>query len=152
MPILLLVALPFIEVYLLYQAGLAYGFINLIFFLLVKVMIGRMIMQRAGAVAQQNPLSAAPLGLGGLFIAAPALLTSAVGVLIVLPPTRWLLSRVFKNLFKNFAGRTNFKVFNFGEFPGQNPFTQGGFNQQSFTQERDVTPQIIDVRPIKKDE
>lgn len=149
MPILLLMALPFLEVYVLYQAGLVFGFVNLIFFLLVKMMIGRIIMKRAGVVSGQNPLGAAALGMSGMLISFPVLITSALGVLILLPPTRWLLSKVFKNLFKNFSQSANFKVFNFGSFQGQNPFAQSNFNQ-SFSQERDVTPQVIDVRPIQK--
>ena len=152
MPILILMALPLVEVYLLYLAAISFGFVNLIFFLLVKGMIGKMIMRKASLNAGEakNLLSTASLGLAGLLISLPALITSSVGVLILLPPTRWLLSKLFKNLFKNLSTQANFKVFNFGGMSGQNPFAQQSDFSSRQPHERDVTPLVIDVTPINK--
>lgn len=146
MPILFLFGLPFLEIYFLYEAAIVFGFVNLIFFLITKAMIGRIIMRRASLAGQKDISAAAALGIGGLLISLPALLTNSIGLLILFPPTRWLLMKIFKNIFKNLAQKGNFQVFNFGAgMPGQppNPFTQ------NFSQERDVTPMVIDVRPIQ---
>ncbi len=147
MPVLLLFALPFLEIYFLYEAALLFGFVNLVFFLIVKSMIGKMIMRQGGQPNTQQDISkAAALGISGLLISLPALLTNVVGLLILFPPTRWLLMKIFKNIFKNLAQKGNFQVFNFsaGMPGGTQPF------QQRFERERDVTPLVIDVSPIQK--
>lgn len=159
MPLLLLFALPFLEVYCLYWAGVTFGFVNLIFFLIVKGLIGKLIMRRASFVGTKNPqniVASASLGVGGLLISLPTILISSIGVLILFPPTRWLFSKFFKKMFANQQNLgANFRVFNFGNFGGfpppngfheANPFAD---NASPLTQERDVTPQIIDVRPIQ---
>ncbi len=154
MPILIL-AIPILEVMLLYQAAIAYGFLNLVFFLIMKGMIGKLIMRRASSIGnQQRPehlISAMGNGFAGLLISLPVLLTSAVGVLLLLPPTRWILMKLFQKLFARMSQAGNFKVFtsqNFGQnFNGfaNRPFVDPNENLSG---ERDVTPQIIDVRPI----
>ena len=155
MPILIL-ALPVLEVILLYQVGLAFGFVNLIFFLIVKGMIGKLFMRRASLLGQ-NPrpeqmLTVMTSGLGGLLVSLPVLLTSLLGLLLLLPPTRWLLTKLFKNLFSRLSQSGNFKVFTSRNFAG---FTNRGQDDvfansdESFSHERDVTPKIIDVRPIR---
>ncbi len=152
MPILLIAAVPFLEIYLLFKAGNAFGFVNLIFFLVIKAMIGRIIMRRANLMGTQKDLvTAAAIGLGGFLLTLPALLTSIVGLLILFSPTRWMLSRIFKNAFKKLTSQSSFKVFNFGGMPGQDPFVKAEFKQH-FSSERDVTPLVIDVTPIKKSE
>lgn len=157
---LIVLLIPILEITALYQATLAYGFLNLIFFLIIKGLIGKLIMRRAtmlGAGGQQQTqkvLSAVSTGLAGFLISLPVLITSAIGVLLLLPPTRWLLTKFFKNLFAKLSQSPNFKVFtnmSFGQNFGQSvvqDFT--GFRKSpDFTNERDVSPQIIDVRPIR---
>lgn len=153
MPILILMLLPFLEVYFLFQAAMVFGLVNLIFFLLVKGMIGKMIMRQANVGTQtQDLMAGAMLGLSGLLISLPALLTNCLGLLLLLPPTRWLLKKLFKNLFSKLASQSQFKVFNFGTMGGaQNPFARSNQEMQ-FTQERDVSPMVIDVSPIAKSE
>ncbi len=165
MPILLLMALPFLEVYVLYEVALVYGFMNLLFFLIIKGMIGKMIMRYASqrGLNGLNDLrvgaQAAVLGLAGLLITLPALITNTVGLLMLFPPTKWLLMKIFKKAFNNFSNNGNFRTFNFGRFnsgmPGQKPFTSGNFDpsfHQNLGGERDFTPRIIDVSPIQKTE
>ena len=144
--------IPILEITALYQATLAYGFLNLIFFLIIKGLIGKLIMRWAtmvGGLGQQQTqkvLTVVSTGLAGFLISLPVLITRSVGVLLLLPPTRWLLTKFFKNLFAKLSQSPNFKVFTNTSF-GQN---FGGFGQSpDYSRERDVSPQIIDVRPIR---
>jgi UPF0716 family protein affecting phage T7 exclusion len=157
---LLVLLIPILEITALYQATLAFGFLNLVFFLIIKGMTGKLIMRRAtmigggGQQQTQKVISAVSTGLAGFLISLPVLITSLVGILLLLPPTRWLLTRMFKNIFAKLAQSSNFKVFtntSFGQNFGQNAGQHfGGFRQgPDFTNERDVSPQIIDVRPIR---
>ena len=163
--LIFILAMPVLEVILLYQTGLAFGFVNLIFFLILKGMVGKLIMRRA-SVLGQNPrpehmLTVMTSGLGGLLISLPVLFTSLLGLLLLLPPTRWLLTKLFKNLFSRLAQSGNFKVFSSRNFTGFNHMGQeDAFSRQKpqspfvnpdekFSFERDVSPKIIDVRPIR---
>jgi UPF0716 family protein affecting phage T7 exclusion len=156
---LIVLLIPVLEITALYQASLAYGFLNLVFFLIIKGMIGKLIMRRAAAIGnslggqqqQQKLVSAVSNGLAGFLISLPTLIISFIGFLLLLPPTRWVLTKMFKNLFAKISQSGNFKVFTNTSF-GQN---FNGFGPKAFSNqdrnssnERDVTPQIIDVRPI----
>jgi UPF0716 protein FxsA len=116
MLLVVLIALPVLEVFVFIEVGLAIGWLlaiallvgtSLLGVLLVRVQ-GRAALRRVSlAVSERRSAGAAALDgalgfLGCVLLAAPGFVTDALGVLLLLPPTRALLRRWIS---RQFAGR-----------------------------------------------
>jgi UPF0716 protein FxsA len=150
---LFLLLLPFAEIYLLYTVGVEVGFLPLLAFLILSGFVGMSIMRTQSSVMmaqfqQQlntgklppNQMLKGPLiFVGGLLLMIPGLITKTIGLLLILPGTRFLASLVFRKLLAQQISKGRVHVFSSG----------GGFAWGSRpSAERDVSPQIIDVTPL----
>ena len=109
MPLLLLlfVAVPAAEIYVLIQVGQAIGALPTVLLLVADALVGAWLSRREGRrawralqeaiVAHRVPAKEVADGalvvLGGAFLLTPGFLTDVIGVLCLLPPTRALLRR-----------------------------------------------------------
>ncbi|WP_434390581.1 FxsA family protein [Melittangium boletus] len=105
--ILALVCLPFVELYLLWRIGHAVGWEAVLALVLVPAMIGSWLARREGtrvlrqwqaALARRQVPEEGLLGgllvlVGGVLLMLPGVLSDAVGLVLLLPPTRRLVAR-----------------------------------------------------------
>ncbi|MFI5206322.1 MAG: FxsA family protein, partial [Candidatus Paceibacterales bacterium] len=157
MPLILFFGFPFVEIYLLVKAGEIFGYGNLLFFLVLKGFFGLTLMRLgaqgvsldASQTNLQRPVSTkVAMGIGGLLLMIPGLITSSIGLLILLRPTRFILGYFLKSAVAAGFKSGGVRVFNFQSGFG-GPFGPEGHNSQKRTYpnefaetvERDVSPQ-----------
>jgi UPF0716 protein FxsA len=113
---LLLIAVPALEVFVFIEVGLAIGWVPATVLLIGTSLLGVPLLRVQGrsalrrvslAVSERRPPGAAALDgalgfLGCILLVAPGFVTDALGVLLLLPPTRSLLRRWIS---RRFAGR-----------------------------------------------
>lgn len=120
MPLLLLfvvfIVVPIVELAVIIQVGQAIGVLPTIGLLLLDSLLGTVLMRTQGRLAWRRFNEALAAGrvparevfdgglviLGGAFLLSPGFVTDAVGVLLLLPPTRAVFRRL---LVRGFAGR-----------------------------------------------
>ena len=117
MPLLLLVGLfivvPIAELYVIIQVGQSIGALPTIAILLADSIIGSMLLRAqgraawrrfndalgAGRVPAREVLDGALVIFGGAFLITPGFITDAVGLLLLLPPTRAVIRRLLVRVF-----------------------------------------------------
>jgi len=96
--------------------------------------------------------SAAPV-LGAIFLIIPGFLSRTFGILLILPPTRWLLIWLSSFLFFKKILNKSFAFYQFGNgaFRVQSQFGHFGGSSPLNPESRDVTEsgEVIDVVPLK---
>jgi UPF0716 protein FxsA len=116
-PLWILLGLPLLELYLITKAGLMFGFITVLLWLLVSGAIGARILQsRSWAIwnrvqqaiaAGQSPgrelLDSAFVIAGGILLVVPGFLTDVLAVLCLLPPSRAWMGRYLETRFAGLA-------------------------------------------------
>jgi UPF0716 protein FxsA len=160
---LFILLLPFIEVYGIYQVGLQIGALNTLGFLILNSFLGLSIIKSQGlALVRQSQESFArgdiPKGasfirlltiFAGFLFLIPGFFTDIIGFLCLLPGSRHLIAFIAQKWIKRQIEKGRVRFFGGGAAPGgfstfgQDPFTH------SNNHERDVSPQVIDVTPIK---
>src|SRR5436853_1874199 len=118
--ILVFIALPIAELYVIIQVGEAIGALPTIAILVADSIVGSLLLRTQGrgawrrfraALAAGRPparevLDGALVIFGGAFLITPGFLTDIVGLLLLVPPTRALVRRVLVGVFtRNFAVR-----------------------------------------------
>ena len=172
MALLLLVLLPFLELYTLVKVGSQLGWINTLFALVAIGILGaglarsqgRYVLARLqaslarGEAPEREIVSGLLVFVGGVFFLIPGFITDVVGLLLVFPLTRYLfVSYVTKKLTTR-ARSGGFKVFTFGGAGGMGGMA-GGFRTHAPHAERPVEqewnaelpPNVIDVTPISSE-
>ena len=167
---LLFLIFPFAEVYTYYKFIEAYSFLDAVLFTMTSGILGVIVMSSQGRAAfvgvqaelAQGKIPAnmilhrAVLMLGGLLLFIPGILSDVIGLLCIMPGTRHLIVWYVKfSLLKGITkGSVRFFTSNMGGFTaGFGGFGQGPFarpNASVDNDERDVTPQVIDVTPKNK--
>lgn len=170
--LLLLLALPVLEIYVLVQSGVRFGVSHTLFALLGIGVLGAGLARSQGryiltrlqtTVARgQTPTSDLLQGLlvflGGVLFLVPGFITDLVAIFFVLPGTRHLIAEAMRRRLvkKMRSGATSggFSVFVGGPF-GSGDFRPagGGSSRPSESNAgdefaRDVSPKVIDVTPI----
>ena len=111
--VLLFIAVPIAELYVIIQVGQAIGALPTIAILLADSLVGSMLLraqgraawrrfQRAlaeGRVPAREVLDGALVIFGGAFLITPGFITDVVGVLLLLPPTRAVVRRMLVGIF-----------------------------------------------------
>ena len=167
---LLLVLYPILEIYAIFEIGSRIGFINTFFALLACFVLGLGFAKAQGryvlgrmqeALSQQRmPNDDVLHGLvtfaGGILLAIPGFISDAIALLLILPGTRHLVVYYLKTRFAPKIKDGSFKVFSFGGMSGMGGFgnmgsrpTSGPTFEDEPRFEREVTPLVIDVKPIK---
>jgi UPF0716 protein FxsA len=118
--LLLLVAVPIAELYVIIQVGQAIGALNTVALLIVVSVVGAWLVKREGlglAARIQRELSAGRVPtsavadgflilFAGALLLAPGFLTDVVGVLLLLPPVRALVRVVLMRRFRAYAANS----------------------------------------------
>ncbi len=163
-------AWPFAEIYLFVKVVQTYGFFNafmatltaFFFGLLVVKSQGRTFLMKVqaelaqGKVPARSMINSALIFIGGVFILIPGFFSDVMGLLLILPGTRHALSLYVRTYLARKVANGSFKIFtsgfgsNFGM--GNGPQGFGNSRGPEFKSERDVTPQVIDVKPISSTE
>lgn len=148
MPFLILLS----EILLVYYFIQFFGFLNFIFFYILSSAMGILVFKYVGAKtmhvfqtgqvtsANRSMISRGLLFLSGLLLIIPSMGTKVFGLILLLPPARWLISNVFTGfLLKRVFGSKSF-VHQFGN---------GGFKFYYQSRNSNETPQaphnIIDA-------
>ena len=126
--LLLIIAIPLIEIYLFIKVGLYIGAFNTILLILLTAIIGIMYARYEGfntlrsgmsqLIKNQMPvyeiISGAALAFAALLLILPGFATDLIGLLLIFPPTRKLF---FKKVSNNYSDKNNKKQdFINGEF------------------------------------
>lgn len=172
MPLLLIVA----EITLVYLFIQAFGFLNFFLFYAVSMALGIFVVKQVGAKslrdfqtgqvssANRALISRGLLFLAGLLMIVPSLWAKSIGLLLLVPPVRWLAAMIFTGFllkrvfgsgsmihqFNNGTGGFNF----YYKSTGPNPFQDNPFqNQQRRSEFDDGTHDVIDAnfRKIEDD-
>lgn len=171
--ILLFIAWPFIEIYLFIKVVNIYGFFNAFMATLTAFFIGLLIIKAQsrtflikvqselaqGKVPAVSVINSALLFLGGVLICVPGFFSDFIGVLLVLPGSRHLLALYVRSYLARKISNGTFKVFTNGfgggfggGFQKRHPFENNSQDFGSIQDERDVSPRVIDVKPISSTE
>lgn len=156
MPILILIA----EVLLVYNFVVAYGFLNFILFYAVSTMFGVLIVRAVGskslrefqtghASASNSALiSRGLLFLSGLLLIVPSMATKIAGVVLIIPPVRWLMAIAFSNFLMKRVFSANSFVHQFGNNGFKFYYSQGGnpFQTAQRQQENEYSDNVIDAQ------
>lgn len=137
MPVLILIA----EAMLVYYFILAYGFFNFLLFYAVSTVCGILIVKAVGSkslrefqtgqasTSNRSLISRGLLFLSGLFLIVPSMATKVAGVILIIPPVRWLMAVGFSSFLMKRVFNTNSFVHQFGSngfkfyySQGRNPF------------------------------
>ena len=128
--ILLFLAVPFIEIWLLIKVGVVIGAGWTIFLVVATAVIGAALVRAqglstfgriqqemaAGRLPAEEVLQGLFLLVSGALLVTPGFFTDAVGFALLIPPVRrFLAARLFV------AGRFGFQMHNAGQSPGQSP-------------------------------
>ena len=114
--VLLFIAVPIFEIYLIIQVGQAIGALNTIALLIIDSLVGSILMRSqgraawrrfneaiaAGRVPAREVFDGALVIFGGALLLTPGFATDAFGLLLLLPPTRAFVRRI---LVRRFARR-----------------------------------------------
>lgn len=94
--------------------------------------------------------SAAPV-IGAIFLIIPGFLTRTFGILLIFPPTRWLLISLSSFLFFKKLMNKSFSFYQFGNGAFHVHSQFGSFHEKRSNEARDVTQtgEVIDVVPLK---
>ena len=109
---LALLALPFVEIALLIKAVGAFGFWQVLFWIIATAVLGAAIIRRSGLATFSKVFANIEAGgsgfgpmlaqglvvLGGVLLILPGLLGDAIGALLLIPPVRWVVVRAFAGL------------------------------------------------------
>lgn len=134
---------PALELYLLIKVGSMIGALNMVLWIIASAVFGiwyarahseySMMQMRAdlaqGRVPQNTLMDSVLISLGGLLLVLPGLITDAIGLLLLFPPTRRLLAKNAGLLFKNRMGGSSTTIIytNSGGFgPGHGGFDPRG--------------------------
>jgi len=165
---LIFIVFPVAEIMTFIKVGDTYGYFNAFMAIVVSFIVGLMVVQSQGRAllmrAQtelmrgQLPANAvvqsALVFVGGLLLMLPGFLSDAIGLLCIVPGTRHLIGvwvrRVFKRQLEK--GRVQFFGSGGGFSAGFGSGFGGPFKQDTENGfERDVSPKIIDVKPLPPD-
>ncbi len=167
---LLFIAWPFVEIYLFVKVVERYGFFNAFMATLTAFFFGLLIIKAQGRtllmnvqselaqgkVPARSMINSALLFIGGFFILLPGFFSDVMGLLLILPGTRHIFSLYVRTYLARKISNGTFRVFNggFGAGFGMGGPSQGFGRTQGPVgrSERDVTPQVIDVKPISSTE
>ena len=134
---LLVICFPVLEIYLLIKVGSIIGAMNMVLWIFASALFGiwyarahsqySMMQMRAdieqGKLPQNNLMDSVLISLGGILLVLPGLITDALGLLLIFPLTRHLISKQAGQFFQKRAGSSNTYIFtssgNFGSHPGQ---------------------------------
>ena len=144
--LVLLLVIPIIEVYLFVQVSNAIGFWNALGIVILISLVGVWLVKRAGTkvwarfneqlVAQRTPSREVADGVcllvAGVLLVVPGFITDALGLLLLLPPVRALVSR---GLIRRYSGQADFRVIKASYGPGDGDIIDTG------AVERRPTPQ-----------
>lgn len=159
---LLLVFIPFIEIYLLLSVKESIGWSNTILLIIFTGLLGATLLKRQGHSilmdlqknSQQGalPTDAIVKGLftfvGGLMLLTPGILTDFLGFSLILPGTQALWKRSFLKAFEKGVASGNIHVYsNMGQQrpPGPNPF------ENPIQRPRKMDPSVIDIEASKSE-
>jgi UPF0716 protein FxsA len=120
--LLLFIALPVAELYVIIQVGNAIGLVPTLFLLLLDGIAGAALARwqgraawerfnralAAGRVPAKETFDGAMIIVGGAFLLAPGFITDVIGFLLLIPPTRAVLRTLVARLAR---GRASFTVF-----------------------------------------
>jgi UPF0716 protein FxsA len=141
--LVLLVAVPIVEVYLFVQVSNAIGFWNALGIVILISLVGIWLVKRAGMrvwarfneqlVAHRTPTREVADGvcllLAGSLLVFPGFLTDALGLLLLFPPIRSLAAR---GLIRRYAGHADFRVIkaSYGSADGGDIIDTGGVERR----------------------
>lgn len=160
---LLFIMFPILEIYVLVKVGGQYGVMNTLFLLLLIAIVGsglarsqgRALLSKSQAALARGevPAGAALHGifvfLGGLLLVIPGFISDFVGLLCVLPGSRHLLVELARRKLAHQAKLGRIHVFTAGSSMNYQERYQDFRPGQENSQERDVSPKVIDVTPIR---
>jgi UPF0716 protein FxsA len=146
-----------LEVYAVMQIWDHFGFLNMLFAFMLGAILGIGIVRNQGRyvlgkmqdsfVRGQLPtdqvLHSLLIFLGGLLLITPGFVNDVIGLLFVLPGSRHLLAAYLKPRLASKIKTGNFRTFTFG-----NMGHTGSAQKNNDGWQRDVTPKVIDVKPI----
>jgi UPF0716 protein FxsA len=163
--ILLFIALPVAELYVIIQVGGAIGLVPTLFLLLLDGIAGwaltrwqgRAAWERfnlalaAGRVPARETFDGAMIIVGGAFLLAPGFITDVIGFLLLIPPTRAIVRSLVARLARR---RVSFSVFGGGPPPrprasagpgpggARQPGPRRGYDYEGSAREVTETPEI----------
>lgn len=164
MALLLLLLLPFVEIYVLIQVGSRIGFVNTVFALLAIGVLGGGLAKAQGRQIFQSLQSSLAQGqapatrilhgflvfLAGVLFVIPGFVTDVFGILLLLPGTRHLIAFYLSRQLEKKLRAGQFRVFTAGagwaRRTSQSAHSSSANAEEAFT--RDVSPKVIDVTPI----
>lgn len=118
--LMLLLALPFLELYGLFRFAATFGLVNLLIWVVLTAVVGFTLIRlamyrwvvRVGGSSRQGqrqaldqPLTIAKLAsygwlwLAGILLMLPGLIADGLGILLAIPPTRYVVTTVFRRVF-----------------------------------------------------
>jgi UPF0716 protein FxsA len=111
--IILFIAVPLVELYVIIQVGQAIGALPTIGLLLLDSVLGAMLLRSQGRavwrrfnlalaerrVPARETFDGAMVIVGGAFLLAPGFITDVIGLLLLLPPTRAVVRRMMVRVF-----------------------------------------------------
>ncbi len=168
--IVFLILLPFAELYVLIKAGSVIGAGTTILIVIGSAIFGaslakqqgREILFRAqgelnqGRVPTEQLLQGLLVFVGGIFLIAPGFITDVLGLLMVLPPTRFLLTQLIKRVLAARLRSGRVRVYRFGGPFGrpEEPFSTMGIRRDLINGDDDGDgpddrPPARDVTPKK---
>ncbi len=158
---LLFTGLPIAEIYILIKSGDAIGVWNTVYLVLLSGFVGAWCVraQAAGLVRKLNLaiangqvpgdelIAALCVFVGGVLMIAPGFITDILGILLVVPPTRFVLVKILKFYFARMVQRGVAKVHVYSA--GNFGFTKTNFDQAQYqyrdSNMRDVTDNSSDA-------
>lgn len=162
----LFAALYFIaEVMLVIRFFNAFGFINTIFALLAGFVLGTGIIRNQGrfllmkvqqASARGEPLSdpllhSMMIFLSGMLFILPGFISDVIAIFLLLPGTRHLFIALGRRRLERQFRAGGFRVFTFNGTGGFSTGFGQSRPQEPHSQMRDVSPKVIDVKPISSE-
>lgn len=167
--LLFFLAWPFIEIYVFVKVVQTYGFFNAFMATLTAFFFGLLIVKAQGRtflmnvqaelaqgkVPARSMINSALFFMGGFLILVPGFFSDVMGLFLILPGTRHAMSLYLRAFLARKISSGSFRVFKggFGAGFGMGGPSQGfGKRGPEFRTERDVTPEVIDVKPISSTE
>ncbi|OYZ23007.1 MAG: hypothetical protein B7Y39_06495 [Bdellovibrio sp. 28-41-41] len=162
MPVLILIA----EAMLVYYFILAYGFFNFLLFYAVSTVFGILIVRAIGSkslrefqngrasASNRSLISRGLLFLSGLLLIVPSMATKVAGVILIIPPVRWLMAIGFASFLMKRVFNTNSFVHQFGNNGFKFYYSQGGnpFQNPQAPPENQYSDNVIDAQFRKVDD
>lgn len=141
--LLLFIFFPALEIYLLIKVGGLIGAMNMMLWIFGSAIFGiwyararseySMMQMRAdlaaGKMPQNNLMDSVLISMGGILLVLPGLITDALGLLLLFPPTRRLIGKSAGDFFKSRTGSGATFIYTsaggFGSAPGAEPGGHG---------------------------